>query len=59
MVDQSPLCSHGLPAAESGRDETVDRETDWRDSSRVRPRHLLAPVRPTEETFTSMGSTTT
>ena len=54
MVDQSPLCTEGVPAAEFERDARVDRETD----KRVRP-GILATVRPTEETVTRMGSTTT
>ena len=61
MVDQSPLCTHGVPAAESERDESGDRETDRRDTPRAGADRaaILATVRPTEETFTRMGSTTT
>ena len=52
MVDQSPLCTHGVPATEFERDRRMDRETADRAA-------ILGAVRPTEETFTSMGSTTT
>ena len=51
MVDQSPLCTHGVLAAEFGPDGRVDRETAGRAA-------LHATVRPTEETFARMGSTT-
>jgi hypothetical protein len=52
MVDQSPLCTHGVLAAEFGPDGRVDRKTAARAD-------IHATVRPTEETFPRMGSTTT